>query len=145
MSIKIKLVASPGELKDKVRQKLNELDKEFFVGSPLYPKDKNYWWFVYDGDKVVGFAGLTHYEANNSCFLARVAICKSHRGMGLQRKLIKVRERLAAKLGVERVITYTSCDNVVSSNNLIKCGYTLYIPKFFYGFRTSLYWVKRFD
>ena len=140
--MRIKLVATPDDLSQEIKEVLDNLDKELFYDSPLFQKRGSWWWIAYDGEKPVAFAGLTPYPANKTMFLSRCGVLKSHRGLGLQRKLIKKREKLSIKEGYKRIITYTSYDNVLSANNVIKCGYQLYTPKFVWGFKDSIYLVK---
>lgn len=140
--ITIKKVASPEELTPEIKTILNKIDKQLFDGSPLALKEGSYWWLAYCGKEVVGFAGLTYYPHLSSAFLSRVGVLAEYRGLGLQRKFIRVRERQAVKDGYLRVVSYTSYDNVASANNLIRCGYKLYIPKFYWGVRNALYLEK---
>ncbi len=44
-------------------------------------------------------------------------------GKGLQRKLLKVREKYAKRYGCASVVTYTARDNYASITNLIRAGY----------------------
>jgi len=143
--MRIKLVATPDNLTQEIKEVLDNLDKELFYGSPLFQKSGSWWWIVYDGIKPVAFAGLTPYPANKTMFLSRCGVLKSHRGMGLQRKLIKKREELSIKEGYKRIITYTSYDNISSANNLISCGYRLYTPKWVWGFKDSYYFCRHIN
>ena len=142
MVLKTKLVASPERLTNEIKGILDDFDKKLFAGSPLYQKEGSYWWLTYDGEYPVAFAGCSPFFAQKSMFLARVGVLKDYHGQGLQKKLIKVRERIAKKLGMERIITYTSYDNIPSANNLIDCGYKLYIPKWEWGVKHAYYFRK---
>ena len=142
-TIKVRKVATPDHLSDHVKEQLNLLDRELFDGSPVFPKDGSYWWFVYCDDEIVGFAGLTYYNELKSAFLSRVGVLPSARGLGIQKRLIKARERQAIKDGYNRIISYTSRDNIASANNLFSCGYKLYIPKWEWGIRLGLYFEKK--
>ena len=75
----------------------------------------------------------------------QIDILPEHRGNGLQRRLLKVRERKARQLGWTSVITDTT-DNVPSANNLIKAGYRLFEPESVgamnWAFKSSLFWRK---
>lgn len=141
--LRIKLVAKPDDIKDDIKNTLDEMDRELFADSPLAKKEESWWWLVIDQDKnVVAFAGLTVYSANKTGFLSRVGVRKSHRGQGLQKKLIKVREKMLKKLGYSRMITYVAYDNIHSANNLINCGYRLYIPRWEWGLKWAFYLEK---
>lgn len=140
--MRIKLVATPDNLDDEVKKVLDTLDKEIFYDSPIFDKKGSWWWIVYDDDKPVAFAGLTPYPVNKTMFLSRCGVVKQYRGLGLQKKLIKKREKVAKEREYKRIITYTSYDNIQSANNLIKMGYRLYTPKFEWGMKYSYYLVK---
>lgn len=142
-SVRVRRVATPDHLTDDIKEQLNSLDKELFEGSPVFPKHGSYWWLVYYGDDVVGFGGLTYYPELKSAFLSRVGVLPIARGLGIQKKLIKARERQAVKDGYDRIISYTSRDNVVSANNLIACGYKLYTPKWDWGIKWGFYLEKK--
>lgn len=142
----IKLVGKPHDINEDIRVELDKIDRELFPTSPLAKKNESYWWLVYNSDgDIVAFAGLTFYTTNQTAFLARVGVRKSHRGQGLQKKLIKIRERFAKKMGYKRIISYTSNDNIHSANNLIRCGYLLYEPKWEWGIKYANYFVKHLE
>lgn len=143
--VTIRRCASPDNLKQDVRELLNELDRELFTDRTPCPKDDSYWWFAFYKGDVIGFAGMHYYPNLNSAFLARVGVLSGYRGLGLQKKFIKLRERQAAKDGYSRIVTYTSYDNIHSANNLISCGYKLYVPRFEYGVKNALYFIKTLD
>lgn len=75
----------------------------------------------------MGFGGL-YIGLNNGGFFARAGILKKYRGRGLQKKLIKAREALAVKLGLDFVETYTGIDNYASINSLTRNGYSIVEP-----------------
>lgn len=144
MNITIKCVATPTEMTDKTFKTLNELDSRCFKGESLYPKIGSYWWIAYADGNEVGFAGLTVYDyiASPACFLSRAGVLQSARGLGIHKRMIRARERLARKIGYNRIITYTSYENIASANNLIKQGYLLYTPNHEWGIRNGLYFQK---
>jgi predicted acetyltransferase len=103
------------------------------------------WWLVRKGKDVVGFAGLRPClmpQNKGLGFLCRVGILKNHRGHGLQKRLIRVREKAARAMGLKELVTYAVPDNLPSSNSLISCGYRLYRPGNLWGGSTALYWRK---
>ena len=105
---------------------------------------QSHWWVVFDGGSPVGFASLTLYDdERNTAFLSLAGVIPSARGKGLQRKLIKRRVDKSIELGAGRVITYVAPDNVISGNNLIKCGFKLYVPDFEYGVDGAIYFQKK--
>lgn len=123
---------------------LSDLHRATFENcAPLADFDCGWWWVVLQGDTAVAFAGLREsYRFPADCgYLWRAAVTPQHRGHGLQRRLIRVRERKAKALGWRWVFTDTT-DATPSANNLISCGYRLYDPAEPYGFKNTLYWRK---
>ena len=58
--------------------------------------------------------------------------------------MIKAREEKAKRLGLYELVSYTVLDNFISSNNLIKEGFLLYVPEEGEDFAglDVLYWQK---
>lgn len=107
--------------------------------------DRGHWWLAFAIDErrdVAGFCGLTPTYADPTLgYLKRAAVRKEHRGAGLQRRFVRVREAKARRLGFRAIITDTS-DNPSSANNLIRCGYRIFAPENPWGFRHTIYWTK---
>lgn len=116
------------ELTAEMVQTLYALDRRTFPGDAPVTFQGTYWWLAEDADgAAVGFAGLAHaYEGRG--FLHRVGVLPEHRGNGLQKRLIRARERGGRGLGMVRLITYTSRTNSASLNSLVSCGYRFYNP-----------------
>ena len=55
--------------------------------------------------------------------------------------MIKIRLKSASSFN-HIAITYTTLDNFPSANNLISCGFRLYLPEYSYGGRDKLYFQK---
>ena len=130
--MRIYQVATPDNLSDSVREKLDYLDSKTFEGEPPYKKDGCYWWLVYDDKgEAVGFAGLKVLDGLNKglAFLCRAGVLPKASGHKLQRRLIRARIRKARKLGVKEVITYTSMWNFKSAVNILKSGLRFYKPE----------------
>ena len=122
---------------------IQRMDRVCFPGSGPVSFDGAFWWFALDEDKVpVGYASLSYFPTGNA-FLSRSGVLPKARGNGLQRRLVRARERQARRDGYERVVTYTSVTNVHSSNTLIDCGYTLYIPPYEWGLKGAIYWERK--
>lgn len=101
------------------------------------------WWIAYDGELPVGFAGLQQSSKwIDTGYLCRSGVIRSHRGLGLQKRLIRVRERKARLDGWNWLITDTY-KNPASSNSLISCGFRTYLPSAPWGFDGAIYWRKR--
>lgn len=104
------------------------------------------WWVVWCGKQPVGYGGLRPCkEAFNRGlgFLCRVGVVESHRGNGLQKRLIAVRERQARAMGMRALVTYCVPWNCASINSLIACGYKTYRPDEKWGGAGSIYFRKR--
>lgn len=139
MSIVIRLVGTPEKPAPKALVELmDSMDRNTITGSDPFEKGEGYWWIAYDGKTPAGFAGMTLHENGTMAFLCRCGVLPEYRGKGLQRKLIKVRERLAKKIGVKWLVSYTTRKRLVSGNNLIKCGFLLFDPPFSWG---DKYWL----
>lgn len=103
------------------------------------------WWFVRSGDgATVGFGGITPSRSHlGKVYMYRSGVVKAHRGHGLQRRLLRVRERASQKMGWSGAVTDTA-DNVHSSNNLIAAGYKIFQPRYPWSFKEAIYWRKNF-
>lgn len=102
-----------------------------------------YWWIATDGGNDCGFAGLApSVRWRDTGYLCRAGVVPSHRGKGLQKKLIGVRVRYAKALGWEWLVTDTH-DNPASANSLIACGFKMFDPSVPWGARGTLYWRKK--
>jgi len=103
------------------------------------------WWIVWRGKQAVAYAGLR--PCQNACntglgFLCRVGVIPQHRGKGLQKRLISVRERQARRMGLTQLVTYCVPWNPPSINSLISCGYKTYRPETPWGGGGSIYFRK---
>jgi GNAT superfamily N-acetyltransferase len=63
----------------------------------------------------------------------------SHRGQGVQKRLIRARIRQARALGWNWLITDTYL-NPASANSLIATGFKMYEPSQPWGAKQTLYW-----
>lgn len=101
-----------------------------------------YWWLAYFEKEPVAFAGVTPSVLGfNTGYLKRVGVLPEHRGAGLQKRLIRVREAKAKKQGWSRLVTDCT-DNPASANSLYKAGYKMFAPTWPWAFPQSLYWQK---
>lgn len=125
-----------------VAETLDLLHDLCFMNAALRVKyDYGYWWLAYLEKEPVGFAGIVPSSMGLGIgYLKRAGVLPEHRGKGLQKRLLKVRETKARRVGWTRVITDTT-DNVPSANNLMKAGYRLFAPEP-WAFKHSLYWTK---
>lgn len=101
------------------------------------------WWIAFENKKPVAFCGLSAVSSwKNAGYLCRAGVIDAYKGRGIQRKLIRIREKKARKLGYEWLISDTTNNNP-SANNLISCGYKLYQPETKWAYPNSLYWRKK--
>lgn len=104
--------------------------------------DVGFWWLAYFEKEPIGFAGLTPSQLGFNCgYLKRSGVLVEHQGHGLQKRLIRVREAKAKKLGWKRLVTDTT-DNPASSNSLYRAGFKLFAPAYPWAFDNTLYWTK---
>lgn len=115
-----------------------------WMDGEVFPDDRpvtfvgSHWFIGWDGKKPVCYAAwrphhvtadlnpLHLYEAQG--FQYRAGVLPSHRGKGLQRDLIRLREKHMAKAGIKVAVTYTDPQSAASMRSLIACGYRPYVP-----------------
>lgn len=137
--ISIKKVSSSDTSKHRL---LKNMQRECLRGSPIADPNKGAWWIVYDDTLPIGFASMVpSFRWDKTGYLNRSGIMPAYRGLGLQKKLIKVREAYAKRIGYEHLVSDTRF-NPPSANSLIACGFKTYTPKYPWGFTTSIYWRK---
>jgi len=128
-----------------------EVNKELLLSmqKKILPYDKPFdvnegnWWIAYQEGKPIGFAGLVRSARwTDTGYLCRAGVIPSARGRGVQKRLIRVRQLYAKKMGWAWLITNTF-DNPASANSLISCGYKLYDPSIPWGAKGTLYWRKK--
>lgn len=103
-----------------------------------------FWWLVFDDAKPIAFGGIVPGKRNPGFgYLARAGVHPKYRGHGLQRRLIRVRERYARQLGWKGCVTDTT-NTPHSANNLIREGYFIFTPKKPWSFTNTTYWRKIF-
>ena len=118
------------------------LDEECFPHDDRVSVENSIWWLVYRGKTVVGYAGLRLCKAEHNRgvgFLCRVGVVRKHRGHGLQKRLIRVRDAAARAIGLNQLVTYCVSWNCASINSLIACGYKFYRPATKYGGSGAVY------
>lgn len=128
---------------DDVAELIHELHEATFGDTaPKVNPARGWWWVAYDGREVAGFCGLTPtYRDASIGYLKRAGVLYRHRGQGLQRRFVRVREAKARRVGMRSIITDTT-DNPSSSNNLIACGYRIFRPPSPWAFPETIYWHK---
>lgn len=118
-------------------------DATFEGTAPAVDTSEGYWWLAYDEGVPVGFSGVIQSTlADGVLYFKRVGVLASHRGQGLQAKLLRACELWAKREGWDRIISDTTFDNIASANSFIRAGYRLFEPPNRWAFKTGLYWSK---
>lgn len=91
-----------------VKAALNWLQAKCFCEAEHLTTDEGYWWIAREGDIPVAFAALQSVPSwDQTAYMARSGVIASHRGQGIQKKLLKRREQFAKQKGFARIITTT--------------------------------------
>lgn len=124
-----------------IQNKLSVLQKKCLPYDTPYDTNFGYWWITYDALNLpCAFAGLvSSVRWLDTGYLCRSGVLPSHRGQGLQKRLIRARVRQARALGWKWLITDTH-ENPASANSLIACGFKLFEPTKPWGAKQTLYW-----
>jgi GNAT superfamily N-acetyltransferase len=124
-----------------IQDELSVLQKKCLPYDKPYDTNYGYWWIVYDAHNYpCAFSGLvSSVRWCDTGYLCRAGVLPSHRGHGIQKRLIRARIRQARALGWKWLITDTY-QNPISSNNLIATGFTLFEPSKPWGADGTLYW-----
>jgi GNAT superfamily N-acetyltransferase len=128
----------------RIQNQLAALQERCLPGDTPFDINYGYWWIVYDAQNFpCAFAGLVRSSRWTDCgYLCRAGVLPSHRGHGLQKKLIRARVRQAKAIGWNWLITDTY-QNPASSNSLITTGFKLFEPTKPWGATQTLYWRKK--
>lgn len=122
-----------------------QMDEVCFPADYRVKLQDSLWWTVWANKEPVAYAGLRVCIAKYNVgagFLCRVGVMPDHRGHGLQKRLLRVREKAARKLGLRKLVTYCVPWNYASINSLIGCGYRVYEPGSKYGGTGAIYLEK---
>ena len=124
-----------------IQTELSVLQEKCLPFDTPYDTNYGYWWIVYDAlNSPSAFAGLVSSVRWADCgYLCRAGVLPSHRGRGVQKRLIRVRIRQARALGWKWLITDTY-ENPASANSLIATGFKMYEPSQPWGATGTLYW-----
>jgi GNAT superfamily N-acetyltransferase len=129
--------------KEKNAALVNWLQLEILPADSVDDVSVGCWWVVYLDGNPIGFAGLKRSSRwSNAGYLCRAGVLHKHTGKGIQKKLIRVRLTQAKRLGWDWLISDTY-QNPASANNLISCGFKMYIPTRKYGADGTCYWRKK--
>lgn len=121
------------------------MHEECFPGYAVPPFHGD-WWLAQEGDVLKGFAGLwPSVRVEGAGYLCRAGVLPGARGAGLQRKLIRTREREARRKGWVALFSDTDPRNAHSMSNLIACGYRPFRPSEPWCGDPWVYWRKVLD
>jgi len=140
----VRLEYRPGDKNDHLAEVIRRLDEKCFPDKDVHrePFGTTWWWIARDktNGSPVGYAGLRYLTKPDDCaYFCRAGVIASHRGQGLQKRLIRARVAYARRQGWSGVLTYTSADNYPSANSLVSQGFRLYSPSFAWSGREMLY------
>ena len=121
---------------------IQALDRTVFHGEELPHLEEATWWVATEDGHEVAYAGGVQ-DTDGYFFLCRAGVLPEARGQGLQRRLIRVRVQFAQRNAMRSCYTYTVPHNTASSNNLIRCGFTLWRPAVPWAGDEALYWYRR--
>ena len=122
---------------------VSKLQAQILPCDTLAAVDTGYWWVAYFDNQLAGFCALVRTPRwTDAGYLIRAGVLPTYRGKGIQKKLIRVRERKARSLGWKWLISDTY-NNPASTNNLIACGFKMYLPTKFYAGEGTIYWRKK--
>lgn len=123
-------------------QLIIDMHKLIFPADDFHTSTNNKYWIAKHYDTPVAFCIGTICEGN-VLFLCRAGVIDSFQGLGLHRRLIRVRESYAARYGINSIVTYASRYNHKSWITLIKMGYKVYEPAYFWGTKSAVYFQKK--
>lgn len=107
---------------------LRWLDAEIFpTDMPSVVGTAN-WFLGWDNDTAVAFCGWKPYLLDLELvgFHYRSGVLSTHRGLGLQRKMIELRESEMIRSNIKVAVTYTEVYSAASMTSLINMGYRPY-------------------
>lgn len=128
----------------KIRNILHSLQMIILPSDKVLLPDDDYWWLAYDENGVpIAFASLTpSAQFQNTGYLSRSGVRWTHRGNGLQKRLIRARATKARKLDWTHLISDTY-ENPASARSLIACGFKPYMPSNPWGAKGVAYWILK--
>jgi GNAT superfamily N-acetyltransferase len=122
---------------------LHWLQLETLSGDTPLTTIVGWWWILYQDDRPIGFCSLRRSaQWGDTGYLCRAGILPKYRGKGLQKRLIRVRERQAKRLKMNWLITDTY-NNPASANSIIACGFRMFTPSKPWGADETCYWRKK--
>ena len=96
-----------------------------------------HYWHAWNKGVIIGYCATKVFD--DFIFMARSGVLEGFRGNGLQKRMIKARERFH---GDGMYITYSLPANPASTNSLISCGYKVYWPEEPYAGENMIYFMR---
>jgi len=125
---------------DSVQTRLSVLQNKCLPYDKTYDTTHGTWWIATKDGVDIGFAGLICSPWWSDCgYLVRCGVLPNYRGLGLQKKFIRVRIRQAKTLKMNWIVTSTY-DNPASANSLISCGFKMFNPSKPWMTKHTSYW-----
>jgi len=125
------------------RALLHWLQLEILPADTPEDTETGHWWVAYDNGNPIGFCGMRKSSRwSDTVYLCRAGVVYKAQGKGLQKRLIRVRERQAKRMKMNWLITDTFY-NPASANSLIACGFKMFIPSKPWAYKDTCYWRKR--
>lgn len=102
------------------------------------------WWIAQCEGEPAGFALMTpSSQWDKVGYLALAGVSPAYRGHRLQRRLIRIRERAARRLGWRTLVTEVIDNNPHSMRNLFREGFLPYVPAKPWGHKNAIYMRKK--
>ena len=124
----------------KKRKLLSSMHKACFPEYPMIEPIGD-WWLVKADSRPAAFCVLWQsIKIDHAGYLARAGVLEKYRGHGLQKRMIRLREREARRRHWKVLVSDSNRGNVASGNSLISCGYRMWNPPVAWGNENSIYW-----
>lgn len=122
--------------------RFNSLAPKTFPSLATSHLTDGHWWFVYQGEVAVAFAGLVTFEPfPRVAYFKRCLVLPDHVGHGLQLRLMYLREAKARELGYHQIVS--ECAESSHSNpNFRRLGFEQIFPEQPWGKPGDIYWGK---
>lgn len=107
--------------------------------------ENGYWWFAYDCQEVVAFAGMVPnepYDILGVGYIKRCFVMPEARHRGLQLLLLVHREHRAREIGWKMLVSDCGPNNHASASSFRKAQYELIEPEQKWAGKDDLYWRK---
>lgn len=107
---------------------LRWLDAEIFPNDNPSVIGTANWFLGWDKNNAVAFCGWKPHLLDLELvgFHYRAGVLSSHRGQGLQKKLIEIRESEMIRSNIKTAVSYTEVYSAASMTSLINMGYRPY-------------------